>query len=63
MNFRNKLQRFSVEKLTREDAVLDGFHGRVEEMKLALIEMSGDRMGSCHKDYWQIFYDPGWVNP
>lgn len=48
--------------LTREDAVLDGFN-MVHEMKLALelIDIWGDRMHGSRTNYWQIFYDPGWV--
>jgi hypothetical protein len=48
--------------ITQEDATMDGFAG-VTEMKLALelIDIWGDRMHGSHTNYWQIFYDPGWV--
>jgi len=48
----------TVDSITEFDALLDGFTG-IEYMKLTLTEES--KRQPRQKNYWQIFYDPGWA--
>lgn len=53
-----KVAQRTVDSITADDAMLDGFPG-IEYMKLTLAEER--KRQPRQKNYWQIFFDPKWA--